>query len=381
MRVFFAGFFTFGGINVPFFPVWLDARGLTASEIANCIAIPILVRVALTPFAGILADRAPNRRFVIRIFIVLAAVAMLFAWPAHSYPLILLTTGTSTVLFGLALPVAEALALTGVRRFGIDYGRMRLGGSVAFVITNVASGILLSRLLPEAIFWFMVSALVAATAVAFTLPVTPPAVRALDDAARPAAKPARALLKRPAVLALMFAGGLIQGSHAVLYSFGSIYWQKLGFTTAEIGAFWAIGVICEIGVFMWSGRAVRLLGPLGLVACGALAAILRWTLFPFDLGFFGYLALQTLHGLTFGATYAGNQHAIARSVPEELTGSAQGIFGMITGVTLAVATAVAGPLYTHLGNHAFTAMIVMPVAALGIVLVLHRQGMRTVASR
>ena len=168
MWVFFAGFFTFGGINVPFFPVWLDARGLTASEIANCIAIPIIVRVALTPFAGILADRAPNRRFVIRIFIVLGAIAMLFAWPAHSYAAILLTTGTAMVLYGLALPVSEALALTGVRRFGIDYGRMRLGGSVAFVVTNVASGILLSRLVPEAIYWFMVSALVAATAVAFT---------------------------------------------------------------------------------------------------------------------------------------------------------------------------------------------------------------------
>ena len=100
----------------------------------------------------------------------------------------------------------------------------------------------------------MVSALVAATAVAFTLPVTPPAVRALDDAraARIAGRRGRSS-KRPGVLALMFAGGLIQGSHAVLYSFGSIYWQKLGLTTAEIGAFWAIGVICEIGVFMWSG--------------------------------------------------------------------------------------------------------------------------------
>jgi len=51
MWAFFAGYFVFGGVSVPFFPVWLQARGLSEVEIANCVAIPAIVRVLLTPLA------------------------------------------------------------------------------------------------------------------------------------------------------------------------------------------------------------------------------------------------------------------------------------------------------------------------------------------
>src|SRR5258708_6553991 len=146
MWAFFAGYFVFGGVSVPFFPVWLQARGLSEVEIASCVAIPALVRVLLTPLAGLYADRAPNRRFAAITFTFPAMLIFLFAWQAHGYWPLLLITGASFTLWALALPVAEALALTGVRRFGIDYGRMRMGGSIAFIITNLTSGALLSVL-------------------------------------------------------------------------------------------------------------------------------------------------------------------------------------------------------------------------------------------
>src|SRR6185295_7591486 len=134
MWAFFAGYFVFGGVSVPFFPVWLQARGLSEVEIANCVAIPAIVRVLLTPLAG---------RFAAIAFTLPAMAIFLLAWRAEGYLPLLLITGASFTLWALALPVAEALALTGVRRFGVDYGRMRLGGSVAFSITNVGSGALL----------------------------------------------------------------------------------------------------------------------------------------------------------------------------------------------------------------------------------------------
>jgi PPP family 3-phenylpropionic acid transporter len=153
----------------------------------------------------------------------------------------------------------------------------------------------------------------------------------------------------------------------VLYSFGSIHWRALGFTGFDIGEFWAIGVCCEILVFSQSRRLTRLLGPLGLLAVGAVAAIVRWSLFSTDPGFAGVLALQVLHGLTFGGTYLGNQHAIVRVVPEEMTASAQGLYGSLSAILLAGSTALAGPLYESFGAKAFLAMTVSPVLALAIV--------------
>jgi PPP family 3-phenylpropionic acid transporter len=368
MWLFFFGYFIVGGVTQPFFPLWLESRGLTAVEIANCIAFPILARVLLTPFAGIFADRAPNRRFAICIFVVLGTIAFAFAWPAHSYWALLVTTGAAFVLWGLGLPVAEALTLTGVRRFGLDYGRMRLGGSVSFILANLAAGALLGIVVPEAIFWMILAALIGAVVVSFTLPVTPRAIRALDDATRPPRPSAWVVLARPGLIALFLVGGLVQASHAVLYSFGSIYWQSLGYDGIDIGGFWAISIVFEVALFVWSGLAVRTFRPFGLLLIGTLAAIVRWSLFPLDMGAAGFAFLQALHALTFAAAYLGTQHLIARSIPEELTASAQGIFGMMSGILLAVSTTLAGPLYHSFQGEAYLFMVIPAGLALAILI-------------
>lgn len=364
IALFYGGYFTFIGVALPFFPVWLESRGLTDVEIAGCIAVPMAIKVLLTPPAGVFADRAPNRRFVVRIFTVASLVAFMCAWPATTYWPLLLTTGTAMVLWQLSLPATDALALTGVRRFRLDYGRMRVSGSITFILANLGAGAILGVVQPEAIYWLMAAGLAATMIAGFNLPVTPAAIRALDDASRPQRKPAKEVLGNPAFLALLAAGGLIQASHGAVYSFGSLHWQRVGFSGVEIGSLWAIGVICEVVLFIWSGAVVRRVGDVGLILVGALGALLRWSLFPLDLGFSAFLLVQCLHGLSFGATFLGTQHAIARIVPEEMTASAQGINAMITGILMAGITAIAGPIYEAFAGNAFLAMLVPVLFAL-----------------
>jgi PPP family 3-phenylpropionic acid transporter len=368
MGLFYFGYFILGGVTTPFFPPWLELRGLTETEIANCIAIPLLVRVLLTPLAGYFADRATNRRMVVRFFVVVGTVLFLFAYPAKTYLTLLVTTGAAFVLWGLALPVVEALALTGVRRFGLDYGRMRRAGSISFIIANLGSGALLSIVAPESIYWMILAALIGSAVVAFILPVTPPAVRALDDATRPRPRSAR-VFSHPGLLALFFAAGLVQCSHAVLYSFGSIYWQSLGFDGVAIGAFWATSIVFEVALFTWSRPVLHAIGPFGLLIAGALGAIVRWAAFPFDVGFAGFALLQVLHVLTFASGYLGVQHIIARMVPEQVTASAQGMYVMISGILLAATTSIAGLLYRSYGPDAFWFMIAPAVLSLAILAV------------
>jgi PPP family 3-phenylpropionic acid transporter len=372
IALFYAGYFILSGVALPFFPVWLAARGLTAAEIASCVALPIALRVLLTPLAGIFADRAPNRRFAARTFGIASFLIFLLAWPAEGYWPILITTGAAMVLYQVTLPVADALALTGVRQFGLDFGRMRFSGSVTFIVTNLGAGLLLGVVAPGSIYFMMLGGFVAVILVGLTLPVTPRAARALDDAGRPQSRSPRAILGNPILVAALAASALVQASHGVAYSFASLYWQGRGFSGVEIGSFWAIGVICEIMLFLWSGAVVRKIGDIELVLVGALAAILRWGLFPLDLGVFGTLLIQCLHGLTFGATYLGTQHTIARFVPEQMTASATGFYSMATGISMAAITALSGPFYEALGPLAFATMMLPPVISVAILVLLKR---------
>ncbi len=263
-----------------------------------------------------------------------------------------------------------------MRRFGLDYGRMRIGGSFAFIVTNLGAGALLSLLHADAIFWLVFAALAISAVVAFGLPVTPPAIRALDDTARPPKPALWPVLREPAFLTLILVGALIQSSHAMLYSFGSLFWRGQGFGGVEIGLFWAIAVSCEIMLFHWSAPLMRRIGPLGFLALGGVAAIVRWLLFPLEPGLLGYAVLQALHAFTFGAVYVGNQHAIARTVPEEVTASAQGIFAMVVGLFMAISTLAAGPLYERFGGNAFALMAILPALAL-VILAFYRRGLRS----
>lgn len=368
ISLFYIGFFVVGGLVTPFFPAWLKLRGLTPEQIGVCLAFPLAARLLIMPAASAFVDRAPNRRFAIILFAILALLFFVPATMVEGYWPILILTGAATAILGLAMPAIDALALTGVRRFALDYGKMRVWGSISFIVVSLVGGVAFGRFGAPALSLMLIGGYAIAVVTAFLLPVTPPEIRAADDAAQPQSVSARAILTSRPFLVVITATSLINASHAVLYSFGTIYWEELGYSGSQIGVLWAVGVVAEIGMFALSGKALRRMPAERLILFGAIAAIVRWLLFPLATSFVASLALQLLHALTFAAAYAGMQLAIAREVPERMMASAQGISQTAAGLVLAFTTILSGPLYGHLGAMAFPIMAVGGVLAVVVLL-------------
>lgn len=368
ISLFYTGFFVVGGLVTPFFPVWLHLRGLTPEQIGVCLAFPLAARLVFMPLGSAFADRAPNRRFAIILFALLGLLLFIPATLVSGYWPILILTGLATATLGMTMPAIDALALTGVRRFGLDYGKMRVWGSISFIVVSLVGGVIIGHFGNGVLSPLLIGSYVVATLSAFLLPVTPPEIRAADDAAKPEVVSARSILTSRSFLVVIISASLITATHAVFYSFGTIHWEKLGFTGGEIGLLWASGVVAEIGMFAISGRALRKVAPERLILFGAIAAIVRWSLFPLATNLWTSLALQMLHALTFAAVYAGMQLAVARDVPEEMTASAQGIWQTGSGLALALATLLGGPLYGHLGAAAFPVMTIAGVVAVVVLM-------------
>jgi PPP family 3-phenylpropionic acid transporter len=365
MAVFYAGYLSVNGVHLPFFPVWLEYRGLTPTQIAICLSVPIFARVLSAPIGAHFADRAPNRRFAIITLVAIGLFFWLFAdLPTTFWQILVVTVGAFT-FWGTALPAAEALTLTGVRQFGLDYGRVRLYGSVSFIVCNVGSGLLLTYFLgPGAIYWLLLSVMILSLIVSITLPVSPKAIRARDDKERPEPVSARAILGHPVFVAVLVAAGLIQASHSQLYNFGSIYWQSRGFSAGEIGLLWAVGTGAEIVLFAIAAFALRRVDPLWVIGIGGIVAIVRWLLFAAEPGLGATFLLQLLHAFSFGATFLGVMKAITERVPDEITAAAQGLNIVATGGLMAVASLVSGVLYESLGVYAFGVMAIPAAAGL-----------------
>src|SRR5205807_5495543 len=163
----------------------------------------------------------------------------------------------------------------------------------------------------------------------------------------------------------------LQASHQLYYGFGTLYWRGLGFSDPVIGVLWAEGVVAEIVLFWYSAPFVARFGPLGLMALGGIAGIVRWSLLGVTPGLAAAAVLQVLHALTFGASHLGAMHFMARTVPPGAAASAQSLYAALSaGLGSGLVMLAAGALYAAYGGHAYMFMAVLSAAGLCGVLLL-----------
>ncbi|HZT49957.1 MAG TPA: MFS transporter [Hyphomicrobiaceae bacterium] len=363
------------GTNMPFLPVWLDWAGLTPSEIAIVTATPLLVRVAVTPAIAFAADRAGDHRtFLIGLAWLGLAGLLALAQSRGFWPILVFT-----IVFSLSwttnMPLAETVAMSGVKAAGLDYGRMRLWGSLSFIAASLAGGWVIQVLGAASAIWLIVAAslLVVAAAQALPPPIGQGRLRAATGPPRLSLADATGLVRSRIFLIFLAAGGLTSASHAVLYTFGTLHWRAQGLSTGWSGTLWAISIVAEVALFAWSAAAVARAGPVGLVALGAGASLLRWLVMGLDPPLAVLVPLQLLHAATFGATHIGAIHFIGRTVPETQAGTAQALYASVTGgIAMGAAMLAAGPLYAAYAGGAYWAMAVLAGAGLAASLVLLR---------
>jgi PPP family 3-phenylpropionic acid transporter len=144
-----------------------------------------------------------------------------------------------------------------------------------------------------------------------------------------------------------------------------LYWRGLGFSDTAIGALWAEGVMAEIALFWLSAPLVRRFGPLGLMALGGAAGILRWSLIGILPGLAPAALLQLLHAGTFGASHLGAMHFMARTVPPHASASAQSLYAALSsGLGSGLVMLAAGWLYGAYGGDAYPFMALLSAAGL-----------------
>lgn len=367
----FSAFFFYLGIYLPYFPLWLKEKGLDSTQISIVLSVALIVRVVSSGQITAYADKANDRANVlIFLFVATAFSVLLYELVDGFWPIVLVA-----LLLGIfhnpIQPVLDSLTLSGVRRFGADYGKIRLWGSVVFVLANIAGGWLLAGGDADLILHVLV---VSAFIGAILSPLLP-RIGKPRHAAHPldiANNSSRKLLANRVFMFVVIAQALLQASHATLYSFGSIHWQNAGFSGVEIGVFWAVGVIAEIVLFQFSKQVFRFVTPLQLMLIGAVAVIVRWSIMPFDLSMTETLALQSLHGLTFGASHIGFMFYLNEAVPEERSGVAQAVGFTIGGVAMAGFMLISGPLYGAYSANAFLAMAFAGMVACALLMAVIR---------
>ncbi len=356
----FASHFLGFGLFLPFFPMVLESRGLSVEDIGFILGAGTIARIAANPVMTGLSDHSGRRRLSIFIYSAIAA-SFLGLFSIFDSPLGALVCVVGLMAFWAPIvPLSDAYALDVVRNHGADYGRMRLWGSIAFVVANLAGGWLAEGGGNSNLILAGVALGAFSTGfVALSLPgqKSKAAISPVEEDKKPV------LLAKPWFWLALGVLGLLQGSHAAFYGFGSLFWLEAGIGEFQIGILWSIGVIAEIGLFFMAGRIGLRLGPLTMLLIGALAGVVRWGLFPFADSFVSAAVLQSLHGLSFGAAHLGAVGYVSKLFPEKWAATGQGFLAASNGILTALGFAVCGPLFALDHAYAFWAMAALSAFA------------------
>lgn len=354
------------GILLPYLPVWLHSLEFSAPEIGTILAVQVVLRVLMAPLTGPLANMVRQPTTILTWSAALSLIAFLGLFISRDFLVVLIVIALQAALFAPFAPTVEAMTISGVRRWGLQYGFMRVWGSIGFVAATLAASGFSSLAGPGVIPVMVTIMLALAVGIGWAAPRVSMATKASARGAR------ASRIERPDIHALLIGAAVIQSSHGMFYGFSTIQWQDLGFSNGMIAAFWSAGIFAEIMVFFAAGKLAKRFSPWSLMRIGCVVAMVRWTLFPFEWSAAGYIVLQIGHAFSFAFTHLGLQYRLAEAVEEDRQASAQGAYVFYNGAFLAGSTLLSGIIYRSAGLSGYFAMALLALAGLGILAVAAR---------
>lgn len=363
--------FAANGVTLPFAGLWLKSQGLSGGEIGVLLALPMFGRAVTGPLLAIWADGFKHRRTPIAILGLVMAAGYGGAGLVEGFWLWAACWFVAATAAAALIPLSDVLTLKLAKRQGFNFSLPRGFGSAAFVVANVVMGWWLSFATADAvIIWSATSALLIAVTAWRFLPAEP-VHEGLALAGRERFRGLNALLRDRTFMGVIFAVGAIQGAHGFYYVFSAISWKAQGISETMTGLLWAFSVVVEIA-FMWIIEPWRRRAGISawtMLMIGGGAALLRWSLLALAPPLWALWFLQSLHALTFAATYLAGVQLVERLCPPQNHTAAQTLASSLSaGLLIGLATLISGPLYDQFGLLGYLAMT--GLAGIGILMTL-----------
>lgn len=362
------------GLHQPFFPIWLATRGLEAEQIGLILSVPIFLRAFVGPWITGLADRYIAPRHLLAVVGGLAGCGWLVMPFSPDFPVLLLVVTLTVTMMLAPIPLGDVITLDALRDHPVlVYGRLRVWGSIAFMLVTLLAGLMVS--------WLEV-AIVPVVMAVFSFGTTAVAlwmrsgmfIPARDIKPVDADAPDQSTPPVPLRLYLLLVGtGLVGSSNAVLNGFGPVLWVQQGIQSWQIGVLTACSVVVEIVVFWRLGGNRDVDRAFRYLMIGGGAAVMRWLLMGLGPDVVGIGLLQTLHALSFALFHLGALAMVAALAPVARRAHVQGMFSAANALMFALVTVLAGPLVQAWGIKAYFGMIPFALAGLMLIMLAHHK--------
>lgn len=346
LRVYY--FVAFGtlGLYLPFFPSWLEARGFRGAYMSALVVVMPLCQLLSPSLVGLLSDKWGLRGRMMTFCGATTALGMSIlavgASLGAAVPFVLVWSCLMlfAALRGPSVGLADVLAMETTK----NYGHIRLWGSLGFMCMALVGANFIDVSSPRALPLCIAAWLWLVVLVSCLLPRTsrlPP---------RPALADARALFRQKSYRELLLSMVLICSAASAYDLCATMHLTRLGASGAQIGGFWALGVLAEVGLMLFAGSLTSRVGPGKLLTVACAVGALRWFLMARSRSLGWLLLLQPLHAFSFGLMWLSAIAVLRREVGGRGTATAHGLFSSAIAVGNTLGLAVWGLLFERSGS-------------------------------
>lgn len=318
-------YFAFIGAFSPYFGLYLQSLNFSAWDIGLLMSQMQLMRLIGPNLWGWLADLCGKRVGIVRLAGLISLLGFTAFFWLDKLGGMLLAMAVLAFFWSAALPLVETLTFDHLREERGRYSRIRLWGSIGFIVAVMLTGAVLDFVPPSGVLWACWGILFGIFAVAMLVPEAPALIHQRTT------QSIGEILRQPRVRALLLASFAMSAAHGAYYVFYSIHLTAHGYSKTEVGALWSLGVLAEIGVFMLMARLTLRYSLRAILLASFSAAVLRFLVMGWGAeSLILMLLVQVLHGLTFGAHHAASIAAVNLWFPGKSQGRGQALYSSLS---------------------------------------------------
>jgi PPP family 3-phenylpropionic acid transporter len=362
-RFYFIYYF-FVGAFVPYWGLYLQSEKFSAADIGILMSLFQISRIFAPNFWGWLADHTGKRAQWIRLTAFLGLCGFVAVFWAHGFFWMFFVMAALSLFTSSTLPLAESLTLAHLATTNGHYSRIRMWGSLGFIVAAVILGFLIDSAGIASLLWFLLIVQVSLFVLSYTLPEPTVAPHEHDHFS------IWQVIKQPNVIALLVGCSLMVTAHGVLYNFYSIYLSEHGYSKGVIGLLWSVGVICEIGIFMLVPKIMARFSLKAILLTSLVLAVIRFTLIGVSVDNLWMIILaQTLHAATFGSFHAASVEVVTQFFKGRHQAKGQAIYNSVAyGVGGAIGGIAGGYALQYLGGQqTFVLAAAFPLLGLAVI--------------
>jgi len=322
---FYFFYFATVGIFIPYWGLYLKESGFNPAQIGELSAMLSGTRIVAPILWGWIADRTGRNLRIIRIAAFFTAAFFAGFLFIHGYFWFAWITIGFSFFWNAALPQFEAVTLYHLKTEAHRYSRIRLWGSIGFIVAVLGVGRLLDYQPPD----FIPIAITALMTLIWLVSLITPTIQAPHHEA--ATVGITQIMRRPELWAFLVVYMLLQFAHAPYYVFYSIYLKHYQYTASLTGFLWALAVFAEIVLFIYMLRILKRFSLRAILLISILLSVVRWLMIAWCVDYLWLMLFaQLLHAATFAGVHVAAIHLVHLYFGDRHQGKGQALYTSLT---------------------------------------------------